>query len=31
MTLLRAIRKRNVYEEVARFLEIPGGEQINLR
>ena len=28
MTLPRAIRKRNVYEEVARFLDIPGGEQI---
>ena len=24
----RALRKRNVYEEVARFLDIPGGEQI---
>ena len=28
MTLPRAIRKRMVYEEVARFLDIPGGEQI---
>jgi hypothetical protein len=28
MTLPRAIRKRNVYEEVARFLDIPGGQEI---
>src|SRR5271165_322397 len=28
MTLPRAIRKRNIYEEVARFLDIPGGEEI---
>jgi hypothetical protein len=28
MTLPRAARKRNVYEEVARFLDIPGGEEI---
>ncbi len=28
MTLPRALRKRNVYEEVARFLDIPGGEEI---
>ena len=28
MTMPRALRKRNVYEEVARFLDIPGGEQI---
>ena len=28
MTLPRALRKRNVYEEVARFLDIPGGQEI---
>jgi type IV secretion system protein TrbE len=28
MTLPRAVRKRNIYEEVARFLDIPGGEEI---
>ncbi len=28
MTLPRSARKRNVYEEVARFLDIPGGEEI---
>ncbi len=28
ITLPRAVRKRNVYEEVARFLDIPGGEEI---
>ena len=28
MTLPRAIRKRNIYEEVARFLDIPGGQEI---
>jgi type IV secretory pathway VirB4 component len=28
ITLPRALRKRNVYEEVARFLDIPGGEEI---
>ena len=28
MTLPRAVRKRNVYEEVARFLDIPGGQEI---
>jgi hypothetical protein len=28
MTLPRAARKRNIYEEVARFLDIPGGEEI---
>ncbi len=28
ITLPRALRKRNVYEEVARFLDIPGGEDI---
>ena len=28
MTLPRAMRKRNVYEEVARFLDIPGGQEI---
>jgi hypothetical protein len=28
MTLPRALRKRMVYEEVARFLDIPGGEAI---
>ncbi|MGH7954158.1 MAG: hypothetical protein ACREFE_19875, partial [Limisphaerales bacterium] len=28
MTLPRATRKRNIYEEVARFLDIPGGEEI---
>src|SRR6266480_4542974 len=28
LTLPRALRKRNVYEEVARFLDIPGGEEI---
>jgi hypothetical protein len=28
MTLPRGIRKRNVYEEVARFLDIPGGQEI---
>ncbi len=24
----RALRKRNIYEEVARFLDIPGGQEI---
>ena len=28
ITLPRALRKRNVYEEVARFLDIPGGQEI---
>jgi type IV secretory pathway VirB4 component len=28
ITLPRGLRKRNVYEEVARFLDIPGGEDI---
>ena len=28
MTLPRALRKRIVYEEVARFLDIPGGQEI---
>jgi hypothetical protein len=28
MALPRAVRKRNVYEEVARFLDIPGGQEI---
>lgn len=28
ITLPRGLRKRNVYEEVARFLDIPGGEEI---
>jgi hypothetical protein len=28
ITLPRAVRKRNVYEEVARFLDIPGGQEI---
>ncbi|HEX3719548.1 MAG TPA: hypothetical protein VH595_16460 [Verrucomicrobiae bacterium] len=28
MTLPRAVRKRNIYEEVARFLDIPGGQEI---
>jgi type IV secretory pathway VirB4 component len=28
ITLPRALRKRNVYEEVARFMDIPGGEEI---
>jgi hypothetical protein len=28
MTLPRALRKRNIYEEVARFLDIPGGQEI---
>lgn len=28
MTLPRALRKRMVYEEVARFLDVPGGEAI---
>jgi len=28
ITLPRALRKRNIYEEVARFLDIPGGEEI---
>lgn len=28
MTLPRSVRKRNVYEEVARFLDIPGGQEI---
>jgi type IV secretion system protein TrbE len=28
ITLPRALRKRNVYEEVARFLDIPGGPEI---
>ena len=28
ITLPRALRKRNVYEEVARFMDIPGGEDI---
>ena len=28
ITLPRALRKRNVYEEVARLLDIPGGEEI---
>jgi hypothetical protein len=28
ISLPRALRKRNVYEEVARFLDIPGGEEI---
>ena len=28
ITLPRTVRKRNVYEEVARFLDIPGGEEI---
>lgn len=28
MTLPRSARKRNIYEEVARFLDIPGGEEI---
>jgi hypothetical protein len=28
MTLPRTVRKRIVYEEVARFLDIPGGEEI---
>ena len=28
MTLPRSLRKRNVYEEVARFLDIPGGQEI---
>ena len=28
VSLPRALRKRNVYEEVARFLDIPGGESI---
>ena len=28
ITMPRALRKRNVYEEVARLLDIPGGEQI---
>ncbi len=28
ITLPRRLRKRNVYEEVARLLDIPGGEQI---
>ena len=28
MTLPRAVRKRNVYEEVAWFLDIPGGQEI---
>jgi hypothetical protein len=28
ITLPRTLRKRNVYEEVARFLDIPGGEEI---
>lgn len=28
ITMPRALRKRNVYEEVARFLDIPGGEEI---
>ena len=28
ITMPRGLRKRNVYEEVARLLDIPGGEQI---
>jgi len=28
ITLPRSLRKRNVYEEVARFLDIPGGQEI---
>jgi hypothetical protein len=28
ITLPRALRKRNIYEEVARFLDVPGGEEI---
>ena len=28
ITLPRALRKRNVYEEVARILDIPGGQEI---
>jgi hypothetical protein len=28
ITLPRALRKRNIYEEVARFLDIPGGQEI---
>src|SRR5438876_4726978 len=28
ITLPRALRKRNVYEEVARFLDIPGGRKL---
>jgi hypothetical protein len=28
MTLPRSVRKRNIYEEVARFLDIPGGQEI---
>ena len=28
ITIPRCLRKRNVYEEVARLLDIPGGEQI---
>src|ERR1700675_1154786 len=28
ITMPRRLRKRNVYEEVARLLDIPGGEQI---
>ncbi len=28
LKLPRAVRKRNVYEEVARFLDIPGGQEI---
>jgi len=28
ITLPRSLRKRNVYEEVARFMDIPGGEEI---
>jgi hypothetical protein len=28
ITLPRAVRKRNIYEEVARLMDIPGGEEI---
>jgi hypothetical protein len=28
ITLPRTLRKRNIYEEVARFLDIPGGQEI---
>lgn len=28
VTLPRAVRKRNIYEEVARLMDIPGGEEI---
>lgn len=28
ITLPRALRKRNIFEEVARFLDVPGGEEI---